>query len=99
MSFFFGTTHPNWPETFGNSPRARSLGELPNVSGTFPGLIADSFQHDLSGVFSGVVKPFTKSMHTDKTDISWGFSMNFGNNERHNNISPVIGVYAWRRQA
>ena len=76
-----------------------TLGELPNVSGTFPGLIADSFQHDLSGVFSGVVKPFTKSMHTDKTDISWGFSMNFGNNERHNNISPVIGVYAWRRQA
>ena len=96
MSFFFGTTHPNWPETFGNSPRERALGELA--------------KHDHADVatYGDEIPDTSRHRQTYKCDIKdstarsviTGFKTGAaGNDEYHNNLAPIIGCYAWRRQA
>ena len=73
-----------------------AVGELPQIEGRFPGVIFDSFQDNISGI----VKPlqaFTKSLHCTDNKTDWGYELSFGNNQYHDNVSPCISVYIWRR--
>lgn len=76
-----------------------AVDELPKVSGKFPGLIADSFQTDTSGIVSGA-EGFSKSAAIGSLPSNnWGFSISFGNNKPHNTLQPVCAVYLWKRTA
>lgn len=72
-------------------------GELPHLEGRFPGAIISSFQEDCTGIVSGTSEPnFNKSCNGVGAN-TWGFKLAFGNNQSHSNISPLYGVYRFRR--
>ena len=72
-------------------------GELPHLEGRFPGAITARFQEDCTGIVSGSSNPsFNKSCNGAGVN-TWGFNVAFGSNQPHANISPVYGVYRFRR--
>lgn len=86
-------------KTYGEMLHQLTVDELPKVSGKFPGLIANSFQTDTSGIVSGA-EGFSKSAEIGSLPSNnWGFSISFGNNKPHNTLQPVCAVYLWKRTA
>lgn len=53
------------------------------------------------GVFSGTDFGHKSEAATDKyiDGIAYGYRIEFGNNQRHNNVSPCLAVYLWERKA
>lgn len=81
----------------GEAEHVITEGELPHLEGRFPGAITSSFQEDCTGIVSGTSDPsFNKSCNGAGTN-TWGFKLAFGSNQPHANISPVYGVYRFRR--
>lgn len=76
-----------------------AVGELPNINGEFGCAVPDNHTKYTSGVFVGTdFGSFTGSvMHGGTDGTVYGFYMNFGNNKRHNNVSPCLGAYIWQR--
>lgn len=83
----------------GEAEHVITEGELPHLEGRFPGLILGSYQVDLAGIVHGSSNPaFSKSANGNSLPSSiYGFTINFGSNQPHANISPVYGVYRFRR--
>jgi hypothetical protein len=82
---------------YGEFKHQLTVGELPKIEGSFPGLYTDSFQLDCSGCVGGV-QGFTKSQHGTATG-TWGFKISFGSDKYHNNVAPCIAAYLWKRTA
>lgn len=82
---------------YGEFKHQLTVGELPKIEGSFPGLYTDSFQLDCSGCVDGV-QGFTKSQHGTATG-TWGFKISFGSDKYHNNVAPCIAAYLWKRTA
>ena len=76
-----------------------TVGELPNINGKFGCSVPNNHTKYTSGVFGGMdFGSFTGNVSHNGTDgIVYGFYMNFGNNKRHNNVSPCLGAYIWQR--
>ena len=78
-----------------------TVGELPNINGKFgcgvPNYHSTGYAN---GVFSGIDFGVTeKRPGASENGNVFGYSINFGNNERHNNVSPCVGAYLWHRTA
>jgi hypothetical protein len=76
-----------------------AVGELPNINGKFG--CAVPIKHSLyaSGVFSGTdFGSFMGMTVTGNTEGTvYGFQINFGENQYHNNVCPSIPAYLWQR--
>lgn len=87
----------NGTKAQGEAKHQITEGELPHLEGRFPGSITPSFQEDCTGIVSGSSNPsFNKSCIGAGVN-TWGFNVAFGSNQPHANISPVYGVYRFRR--
>lgn len=88
--------------TYGEFKHQLTLGELPIVSGQFGSVVPKKNDTYTSGVFTSVHIGFGTNDNevnfVDNRDV-YGVSMQFGENTPHNNISPSITCYCWRRQA
>ena len=76
-----------------------AVGEMPNINGKF-GVAAPQNHNDFRmGVFSatnfGTKK--AKIAQGDIEAIVYGYILNFGNDKYHENISPALAAYGWKR--
>lgn len=76
-----------------------AVGELPNINGQFgcgvPNYHSTKYAN---GVFSGTNFGVTeKRPGASENGNVFGYSINFGNNERHNNVAPCVSAYLWQR--
>jgi hypothetical protein len=74
-----------------------AVGELPKISGAVGKYILWGNNQAESGVLhSSVGGTKFPSVATENT-YGATISISFGDNQHHNNISPVIAVYCWHR--
>jgi hypothetical protein len=74
---------------------------LPNINGEVWNIARQdkNVKISTSGVFSESSKLEGVGYATNTiTDID-GFVMSFGNDKRHNNLSPCVSAYVWKRTA
>lgn len=73
------------------------IGELPKVSGAVGKYLIWGSNQAESGVLHSSVG--NVKFPSAATENAYGaeISISFGNNQRHNNISPGIAVYGWHR--
>lgn len=77
-----------------------TVGELPKIEGTFGCSVPNNHKNFANGVFSsidfgdksGVVAGASGSQR----DV-FGYHIKFGNNQYHNNVSPCISAYMFKR--
>lgn len=74
-----------------------TVGELPKVSGAVKNYIVWGNDRAESGVLHSSVG--NTRFPSAATENAYGseISISFGNNQHHNNISPCVAVYSWRR--
>lgn len=76
--------------------------ELPNIEGSFGCSVPANHIKFANGVFSSTNFGDTKGdtvSGPNHTGMVYGFHINFGNNQYHNNIAPCVSAYIWRRTA
>ena len=79
-----------------------TVGELPNIKGTFGCAVPAYHVQFANGVFSGTDfgnKSGIVTNDADRNGTVYGYRIEFGNNQRHNNVSPCLAVYLWERKA
>ena len=87
----------NGTKAQGEAKHQITEGELPHLEGRFPGSITPFFHEDCTGIVSGSSNPsFNRSCNGAGVNTC-GFNVAFGSNQPHANISPVYGVYRFRR--
>lgn len=77
-----------------------TVGELPNIKGTFGCSVPNYHNNFVNGVFSGIDfgdKTGTVTSGSDRNGIIYGYHIEFGSNQYHNNTSPCVSAYIWRR--
>lgn len=74
-----------------------TVGELPEVSGTVKNYIMWGNDRAESGVLHSSVGNVRFPSAAAENAYGAEISISFGNNQRHNNISPGIAVYGWHR--
>ena len=75
-------------------------GNLPKLTGRFGCNVVGNYQLFTNGVFRAVGQIGTETgVHNTSTKEVWGIDFNAGNNEPHNNLSPYITCYMWKRTA
>ena len=76
-----------------------TVGELPQIEGAFGCSVPAYHASYASGVFKGTdFGSKTGKTTTGDTDgMVYGFQIDFGNNQYHNNVSPCLGAYLWQR--
>lgn len=87
-------------EWLANSPSAHgfnSEGELANVTGTVGQLILWKTKTSQSGCLSATAGPTKFPSLADETCCEATVNISFGKNQPHNNLSPLYGVYRFRR--
>jgi hypothetical protein len=76
-----------------------STDELPKISGSVSSLIRWNTDKTQSGVLNAVEGtskfPSTQSENTSNSTVS----IEFGKNVAHENLSPCVAAYVWRRTA
>lgn len=96
----FGSFSYTAGQKYGERLHKLTVDELPHLTGQFPAYITANFQDDCSGIISGQSLNFTKSKITDVgTANTWGYKIEFGGDTAHQNVSPAVAVYAWKRTA
>lgn len=88
-AWFLGTEQPKAPDTVGSSPTGISVGEL--AAHTHP---INSYTAT-GGTVSALID------HENAAAYGWKTNMieKTGGNEYHNNVSPAISAYLWKRTA
>lgn len=79
-----------------------AVGELPKIEGAFGCAVPAYHATFANGVFHGMDfgdKSGAVTNGPDRNGVVYGYSINFGNNQRHNNVSPCLAVYLWERKA
>ncbi|MBR3353390.1 hypothetical protein IKG49_02240 [Candidatus Saccharibacteria bacterium] len=86
-------------KTGGAKTHALTNAQLPKLSGTMQTSVPDGFS--TSGIISGNNWSQTKSDTASKTGRStiYGFKIDIGGDQAHNNLQPYITCYMWRRTA
>ena len=77
-----------------------TVGELPNIEGTFGCSVPDYHNTFVNGVFSGTTfgdKSGVVAYASGNQGCVYGYRIEFGNNQHHNNTSPCVSAYIWRR--
>ena len=83
----------------GNSPRARSLGEMPRHDHEMPNWMWAVSNKRNTGNFN-----IPEGVNGNAIEYIYGassqaqYTTKTGADSRHNNVSPCTVVYAWRRQ-
>ena len=81
------------------APNGMTVGELPNITGRIMDACAQEQSQGIEcdGVFSSFSSGRPSSVTYDAKADS--VKLNFGSNIMHNNISPCMPVYIWKRTA
>lgn len=82
-----------------------SIGELAKTDGSFPTVVSPYHGSFVRGnayacTFTGTVsndRTVTIAAYETTTTNVYGYGIKFGNDEPHNNLSPHIAVYIWKR--
>lgn len=77
-----------------------AVGELPEIEGTFGCAVPNYHTTFVDGVFSGIAfdgRTGTIVGGAQYTGTIYGYHIEFGNNQYHNNIAPVVAAYLWKR--
>ena len=77
-----------------------TVGELPKIKGTFGCAVPAYHVQFANGVFSGADFGDKTGIITDGTDsnkIIYGYHIEFGGNQYHNNTAPVVACFCWKR--
>lgn len=87
-------------EKIGEFKHQITVGELPKIKGTFG--CAVPFYHTTfaNGVFHGTDFGDKLGSITDGSERNgtvFGYCIEFGSNQYHNNVSPCISAYMWKR--
>jgi len=75
--------------------------ELPQINGAFGCAVPDGHAGYASGVFSGttISQKGTIISGNKGEYIIYGYKLNFGKNNPHNNTQSSIAAYCWKRTA
>ena len=76
-----------------------AVGEMPNIYGKFGVAVPQNHNDFRMGVFSAT-NFGTKKSKIAQGDIEamvYGYILNFGNDKYHENISPALAAYGWKR--
>lgn len=86
-------------KTGGEKTHTLTSSELPKLSGEGQFKPYDNFS--TSGIVQGKnwsqTKNFSAASGIQKTSTVYGFQINFGGDQPHNNLQPYITVYFWKR--
>ena len=77
-----------------------TVGELPEIKGTFGCAVPSYHTRFANGVFVGTDfgdKSGNVTNGPDRNGVVYGYRIEFGNNQRHNNTTPCVSAYIWRR--
>lgn len=77
-----------------------TVGELPKIKGTFGCAVPVYHTTFANGVFSGTDFGDKSGSITDGSErngVVFGYCIEFGSNQYHNNVSPCISAYMWKR--
>ena len=75
------------------------VGELPNINGKFGCSVPVYHANYASGVFRGTnFGSLTgRTVVGDTEGTVYGFQLDFGKNQYHNNVAPCVSAYLWQR--
>ena len=79
-----------------------TVGELPKIEGTFGCAVPAYHVNFANGVFSGTDFGNKTGIITDSTTrngIVYGYRIEFGGNQYHNNTAPCVSCFCWKRTA
>ena len=79
-----------------------TVGELPNITGSFGCAVPAYHVNFANGVFSGTDfgdKTGAITNGSDRNGTIYGYRIEFGNKQYHNNTAPCVSAYLWRRIA
>ena len=84
------------------APDGLTVGELPNITGRIMNACAQDKDMGIDG--DGVFSSFSAGGSGRPSDSTYdakadSVKLNFGSNIMHNNISPCMPVYIWKRTA
>lgn len=77
-----------------------TVGELPKIEGSFGCAVPEYHTAFADGVFHGMDfgdKSGFITNGSDRNGVVYGYHIEFGNNQRHNNTAPCVSAYIWRR--
>lgn len=76
-----------------------AVGELPKIEGTFGCSVPAYHSNFAKGVFKDTDFGTKQSQIAPPGDVNtvYGYSLSFGDNQRHNNIAPCVSAYLWQR--
>ena len=77
-----------------------AVGELPEIEGSFGCAVPSYHAEFADGVFHGMDfgdKSGSITNGSDRNGIVYGYRIEFGSNQYHNNTSPCVSAYIWRR--
>ena len=79
-----------------------AVGELPEIEGTFGCSVPNYHNFFANGVFSAIDfgdKSGVVAIASGSQRDVFGYHIEFGNNQYHNNIAPCVASYLWKRIA
>lgn len=77
-----------------------AVGELPKIEGNFGCAVPVYHTTFANGVFHGMDfgdKTGIVTNGSDRNGIVYGYHIEFGSNQYHNNTAPVVACFCWRR--
>ena len=77
-----------------------AVGELPKIEGTFGCAVPGYHASFANGVFHGTDfgdKSGSITNGSYRNGIVYGYRIDFGSNQYHNNTSSCVSAYIWRR--
>lgn len=77
-----------------------TVGELPKIEGTFGCVVPAYHANFANGVFFGTNfgdKTGDTTNGSYRNGTVYGYHIEFGSNQYHNNTSPCVSAHIWRR--
>lgn len=76
-----------------------SVGELPQIKGTFGCSVPQNHANFANGVFANTSFGTSQAKVAQPIDANtvYGYRLSFGDNQRHNNVAPCVSAYLWQR--
>ena len=84
------------------APNSIAVGEMPKIEGTFGCAVPAYHVNFANGVFSGTdfgAKTGDIVDGSTRNGTIYGYHIEFGNNQYHNNVAPCIPAFCWKRTA